>query len=290
MRLQLKFNLVLFGVFLVGFVATGAVSHRLLQSNAEDEVLRSGQLMMENALAIRSYTVNQVKPLLDPQLSERFLPQTVPAFSATETLLALKVKYPEFDYKEATLDPTNPRDKADALETDIVYRFRNDRTLTEIRGERFVGTRRTLYVARPIEIKSAACLQCHNTPENAPATMLAVYGADGGFGWKVGDIVGAQIVTVPTEVADRNAWRAFTTFMGSLAGVFLMIFIALNAMLNRFIIVPVRRISEVADAISVGRSELPEFAAGGKDEIAGLERSFNRMRRSLSLAMKMLDK
>ena len=290
MRLQLKFNLVLICVFLVGFVATGVVSYRLLQRNAEDEVLRAGQLMMENALAIRGYTVSQVKPLLDPLLTERFLPQTVPAFSATETLLALKTKYPEFNYKEATLDPTNPRDKADALETDIVYRFRNDRTLSEIRGERFVGARRTLYVARPIEIKSAACLQCHNTPENAPATMLAVYGAEGGFGWKVGDIVGAQIVTVPTEVADRNARRAFVTFMSSLAAVFLMIFVALNVMLNRFIIVPVRRISEVADAISVGRSELPEFAAGGKDEIAGLERSFNRMRRSLSLAMKMLDK
>ena len=90
MGLRLKFNLVLLGVVLVGFTATAAVSYRLLRSNAEDEVLRAGQLMMENALAIRGYTVNQVKPLLDPMLAERFLPQSVPAFSATETLLALE--------------------------------------------------------------------------------------------------------------------------------------------------------------------------------------------------------
>ena len=289
MGLRLKFNLVLLGVFLVGFAATGAVSYRLLRSNAEDEVLRAGQLMMENALAIRGYTVSQIKPVLDPFLAERFLPQTVPAFSATETLLALKAKYPEFDYKEATLDPTNPRDKADLIEAEIVYRFRNDRALTEIRGERFVGNRRTLYVARPIEIKSTACLQCHNTPENAPATMLAVYGSQGGFGWKVGDIVGAQIITVPTEVADRNAMRAFATFMAAQAAVFLMIFIVLNVMLNRFIIVPIRRISTVADEISTGRTEAPEFAADGHDEVAGLEKSFNRMRRSLTLAIKMLE-
>ncbi|HEY5763373.1 MAG TPA: signal protein, partial [Rhodocyclaceae bacterium] len=62
MGLRLKFNLVLLGVFLVGFAATGAVSYRLLRSNAEDEVLRAGQLMMENALAIRGYTVSQIKP------------------------------------------------------------------------------------------------------------------------------------------------------------------------------------------------------------------------------------
>lgn len=290
MGLRLKFNLVLLGVFAIGFAATGAVSYRLLRGNAEDEVLRAGQLMMENALAIRGYTVNQIKPVLDPLLSERFLPQTVPAFSATETLQALKAKYPEFAYKEATLDPTNPRDKADLVEAEIVYRFRGDRALAEIRGERFIGNRRTLYVARPIEIKSAACLQCHNTPENAPSTMLAVYGSQGGFGWKVGDIVGAQIITVPTEVADRNAMRAFATFMASQAAVFTLIFIVLNLMLNRFIVLPIRRISTVADEISTGRAEMPEFAANGNDEISGLEKSFNRMRRSLSLAIKMLEK
>lgn len=289
MGLRLKFNLVLLGVFLVGFAATGVVSYRLLRDNAEDEVLRAGQLMMENALAIRGYTVSQVKPLLDQVSTDRFLPQTVPAFSATETLKALKAKYPEFDYKEATLDPTNPRDKADLIETDIVYRFRNDRDLKEIRGERYISNQRTLYLARPIEVKSAACLQCHNTPENAPATMLAVYGSQGGFGWKVGDIVGAQIITVPTDVADRNASRTFATFMASLAAVFLVLFAAMNLMLNRFILMPIRHISAVADDISTGKMSAPEFDASGKDEIAGLEKSFNRMRRSLSMAIKMLE-
>lgn len=291
MGLRLIFNLVLLGVFLVGFLATGALSYRLLKNNAEDEVVRAGQLMMENALAIRAYTVNQIKPVLDPMLSERFLPQTVPAFSATETLHALKAKYPEFTYKEATLNPTNPRDKADTIESGIVNRFRADPALAEIRGERYVLGRRALYVARPIVIKSPTCLQCHDKPETTPATVLAIYGREGGFGWKVGETVGAQIVTVPTAVADANANRAFVTFMGSLAAVFAAIVLALNLMLNRFIIRPIQRISETAEAISVGRTDVPEFDdTRGWREIAGLERAFNRMRRSLSLAMKRLDK
>lgn len=290
MPLRSIFNLVLLGVFMVGFGATGLVSWRLLKNNAEDEVFRAGQLMMESALAIRGYTVDQIKPVLDPMLAERFLPQTVPAFSATETLQTLKTKYPDFSYKEATLNPTNPRDRSDTFETPIIQRFRADPKLAEIRGERALGGRRALYVARPILIKSPACMQCHDRPETAPATMLAIYGGQGGFGWKVGEIVGAQVVTVPTDVAEATAKKTFITFMASLAAVFALIFLALNLMLDRFIVQPIRRISGVAEAISTGDSDVPEFAAEGGGEIAGLERAFNRMRRSLTLAMRGLER
>jgi HAMP domain-containing protein len=290
MGLRLIFNLVLLGVFLVGFLASGFMSWRLLKGNAEDEVYRAGQLMMESALAIRGYTVEQIKPVLDPMLSERFLPQTVPAFSATETLQALKVKYPDFAYKEAVLNPTNPRDKSDTFETPIINRMRADPKLLEIRGERTIGGGRALYVARPITIKSPTCMQCHDKAETAPATMLAIYGGVNGFGWKVGEIVGAQIVTVPTAVAEATAKRTFFTFMGSLAAVFAAIFLALNLMLNRLILRPIERISSVAEDISTGQASVPEFDATGPAEIAGLERAFNRMRRSLTLAMRRLDK
>jgi protein-histidine pros-kinase len=70
------------------------VSYQLLQNNAKQEVLRNAGLMMEAALSIRGYTVSQVKPHLEPQLAETFLPQSVPAFAATETFNTLRKKYP----------------------------------------------------------------------------------------------------------------------------------------------------------------------------------------------------
>ena len=289
MGLRLKFNLVLVIVFLAGFGAAGFVSRQLLQENAREEVVRDARLMLEAAIAVRTYTVDQVRPHLIKQLDEVFLPQTVPAYAATEAVSTLRKKYSDYSYKEATLNPTNPRNRTADWEADIVNRFRDHPEMKEIVSERASSTGRSLFIAHPIQISNAACLQCHSTPSAAPPTMLKIYGEANGFGWKHNEIVGAQVVTVPMEVPLRNADRAFQTFMTSLAGVFLVVFIVLNVMLSLLIVRPIRRMSEDADKISTGDFGVPEFKEKGKDEVAVLGSSFNRMRRSLEKAMQMIS-
>jgi len=287
MGLRLKFNLVLSIVFLSGLAVTGFVSHSLLQQNAREEVVRNAELMMESALAIRAYTVSHIKPQLEAQLLQKFLPETVPAFAATETLNKLKQKYPDYSYREATLNPTNPRDRAMDWEADIVQVFRNT-TTQEIVGERNTPTGRMLYIAHPIQIKNGACLACHSTPEAAPATMLQLYGSANGFGWKQNEIVGAQVVSISMSLPIKNANRAFGTFMGSMIAVFVTTFIVINVMLSWLIIRPISRMSAAADEVSTGNFDVPEFAVRGKDEVALLGSSFNRMRRSLKKALQMI--
>jgi len=289
MGLRLKFNLVLLVVFVLGLGVTAYVSWGLLERNARDEVVRNANLMMEAALAIRAYTVDQVRPQLDLQLMRVFLPQSVPAYAATETLGQLKKKYPDYSYKEATLNPTNPRNRAADWEADLVSEFKNRSGLTEMIGERDTPTGRSLYIARPIKITNPACLPCHTTPETAPATMIKYYGPANGFGWKLNDIIGAQVVSVPMTVPFRNAERAFLAFMSSLATVFALVFVVLNVMLSRMIVQPISRMSRAADQVSTGNFDIPELAESGKDEIAVLGRAFNRMRRSLQKALQMID-
>ncbi len=84
MKLIVKFNLVFILVFLLGLAAAGYVSNELLQKNARDEIVQSARLVMESALANRAYTSTQVGPLLQTQMKYSFLPQSVPAYSATE--------------------------------------------------------------------------------------------------------------------------------------------------------------------------------------------------------------
>lgn len=288
MGLRLKFNLVLVVVFLAGFAAAGYITRQLLQDNAREEVLRNARLMMDTALSVRSYTVEQIKPHLDKQLEAVFLPQSVPAYAATETLNQLQKKYRDYGYKEAALNPTNPRNRATDWEADLVQQFRQNAETMELVSERNGGTGRQLYIAKPIQISNAACLQCHSVPGNAPASMIKVYGDDNGFGWKHNEIIGAQVVTVPMDIPIRNADRAFRTFMLSLAGVFAVVFVVLNVMLSWLIVRPIRRMSQSADKVSTGDFDVPEFANGGRDEVAVLGSSFNRMRRSLEKAMQMI--
>jgi len=289
MKLVVKFNLVFIGVFLVGLVVAGAVSYTLLQNNARDEIVQNARIMMEAALATRSYTSTQIKPLLETQMKYVFLPQSVPAYAATEYFNDLRQKYPEYSYKEATLNPTNPRDRATDWEADLVGKFRQDSAQTEVLGERETPTGRVLYLARPIQVKGESCLSCHSTVEAAPRTMLDHYGNANGFGWKLSEIVGAQIMSVPTAVPIQRANEAFKAFMLSLAGIFAFIFVALNLMLRQIVIRPVTRLSELADRVSLGEQDVPEFSVRSRDEIGVLAESFGRLRKSLSKAMKMLE-
>jgi protein-histidine pros-kinase len=290
MGLRLKFNIVLVIVFLLGLTVTGYITYDLLQRNARDEVLRSAGVMMEAALSMRSYTVSQITPHLSYKLTEEFLPQSVPAYAATEIMNSLRKKYPDYWYKEATLNPTNPRDRAVEWETDLVNAFRNRPDLNELSGERATPTGRSLYLTRPLAIRDPACLACHSVPSAAPATLVKRYGDRNGFGWKLNEVVGAQVVSVPMDLPIRNANRAFLTFMASLGAVFVMLFIILNVMMSAMIVRPITRMSRAADQISTGNMDIPEFSESGRDEVALLARSFNRMRRSLEKAIELIDR
>ena len=252
-------------------------------------MLRNAGVMMEAALSMRSYTVGHVRPNLavDP---DKFLPQSVPAFGATEIMALLRKKYPDYAYKEAALNPTNLRNRAVEWETDIVNTFRNEPARTEISGMRETPTGRSLYLARPFQIKDPACLSCHTTAAMAPASMVKIYGPNNGFGWKLNEVIGAQIVSVPMGLPIRNANRAFVTFISSLALVFALLFVVLNIMLTQLIVEPITDLSLAADQISKGQVNIAELPAKGKDEVAQLGQAFNRMRRSLEKAISLIDK
>lgn len=289
MGLRLKFNVVLVLVFGVGLGVAGALSRRILEANARDEVVRSADLMMGAALAVRSYTNRQIAPNLELQMMRTFLPQSIPAYAATETFEALRQQHPEYSYKEAVLNPTNPRDKAVEWEADIISQFRNDPERKDFSGARETPTGTSLFLARPIRITDPGCLRCHTTPDVAPASMVKLYGTANGFGWKQGETVGAQIVSVPMTVSLAKADKAFRTFMVSLVLVFVAAFLALNLALSVLIIRPIIRMASAADQVSTGNFSVPELEARGRDEITVLATSFNRLRRSLEKAMRLLE-
>ncbi len=289
MKLTLKFNLVLIVVFSIGLAITALLSWNILQTNAKKEVTERAGLMMESALAVRGYTVSEIRPLLRLQMKKVFVSQSVPAYAATQTFNKLREKHPEYAYKEATLNPSNPRNRAVAWEADIVQDFRNNPDHKELIGVRKTPTGDSLYLARPMQIKNPGCLTCHSTVEAAPKTLLAKYGDSNGFGWKLNEIVGARIVSVPMAVPLQKAREAFETFMISLVAVFVVIIIIINIMLRYIVIGPVTEMSEIADQVSKGNMNAAEFSERGKDEIGVLAASFNRMRRSLEKAMIMLE-
>ncbi|MGH6629567.1 MAG: Tll0287-like domain-containing protein, partial [Burkholderiales bacterium] len=269
MKLLLKFNLVLLALFASAIGATGAISWGLVQHNAREEVYYNAKLLIDSASAVRAYTLKNVYPLLLTQVKYEFRPEMVSAFSAIEVLKNLRganAEYKQFLYREPALNPTNPENRATDWEADIISQFRNDAVKSPLSGERETPNGRMLFVAKPLRA-GAGCLFCHDTAEKAPATMVAIYGPTNGFGWKLDQIVAAQIVQVPVAVALARAENNFRVFMISLVAVLVTVAVALNLLLWWIVIRPVTRISALADRISLGAVDAPDFVAPSHDEI-----------------------
>ncbi len=289
MGLRLKFNIALLFITLIGLGISGFFSHQILQKNARQEVLEMARVMMESAIAVRSYTVNEVRPLLKVQQRRQFIAQTVPAYAATQYIKTLQQTHPDFSYKEAALNPTNPANRATTWEADIISWFRNHVDEPELTGERTTPLGPQLYLSKPITIKNPSCLGCHSTPAEAPSTLINTYGSNNGFGWKLDEIIGAQIVSVPMSLPLARAQDTFLTFMVVLMLIFIAGAAILNLVLHFVILKPVAQMSRKADQISLGNLTVEELRVKGNDELASLGRSFNRMHRSLKNAVELLD-
>jgi HAMP domain-containing protein len=287
MSLLFRINAALGGVFLFAALVAGYVCWTMLEANAQREVLADAGLMMDSAAAVRTYTANEILPLISARMQEQFPPQSVPSYAATQNFLKFHEHHPDYAYKEATLNPTNPRDRAADWESDIIQRFRNDSQTQQMVGVRDTPMGKSLYLARPIRAKPE-CLVCHSTPAAAPASLIARYGGDNGFGWQPDEVVAAQVVSVPFANATANANREFRAFMILLAAVFAAAFAVVNLLLYRLVVRPVRSIAAVADRVSLGDMSAQDFPAGGATEIASVARSFERMRKSLEKALRLL--
>jgi hypothetical protein len=169
MSLLIRINLVLGVVSACAACVALYACWTILEGNARREVLAEAGLMMESAVAMRAYTASEILPLIEQRMQDSFLPQGIPFYAATQNFLKLRARHPDYTYKEATLNPTNPRDRAADWEADIIQRFRNDEHAQEFIGERETPVGKSLYLARPIRDLAA-----EEFPPNGPSEIASL--------------------------------------------------------------------------------------------------------------------
>lgn len=296
-KLGTQFTLLLLIVFLVGSAIAGGALSRVLQSRAEAQVAAEGYLLMNSIRAARYYTDLQVRPVLEAQLgSDDFLPEIVPAYAARRTFEEIQAsddRYQAHTYKEAVWNPTNPNDQADEFETSLIQAFEASESASESVPELF-GFRtlpdrgRVFYTARPMRLENPSCLQCHSTPEAAPSGMLAIYGRENGFGWELNKIFGVQVVYAPAEEVFSASRRAFGIVMGLFFAVFAIALLALNGLLQPFVVKPIRQLARLSQRLAADEIQSPQDldapesevltkVSDRKDELGQLGRMFQDM-------------
>ncbi len=197
--------------FLGAVIASGILLAGLLNHQAQLQITTKARLLMDTMASIRDYTQDQVNPLFSSRNFSEFYPQSVPSYAAQEVFQQLRsqTEYEDFFYKEAVLNPTNLRDKADGFETALINKIKQ-RSLPELTGFETKNGVRLFYIAEPIAVNNPSCLKCHSTVDVAPQSMLMHYGTLNGFGWKLNEIVGIRITYVPVKQIFETIRRSFT--------------------------------------------------------------------------------
>jgi len=286
-NLSTRFTLILSGVFLLGIAIGGTAYWRALQGKAQEQIASQGTLLIEAMNSVRGYTSTHVKPLLADQLasSATFIPETVPAFSARSVFENFRGQknFESYSYKEAAFNPTNTLDTADDFEAALLQKM-IDTNSGEQSGYRETATGRLFYIARPLKLGADSCLECHSTPDKAPASLLATYGNKAGFGWTVGQIIAVQIIYVPPQKVFDAAWQTFLLVMSVFIIIFALTILLINSLLRRYVIGPVRVLGGLAQKISADENIAPDLEGSALhsvttrvDELGNLAQVFKKM-------------
>lgn len=283
--LRWTLNLWLLAAFGIGFAVLALFGWHAASTRAERDAEAQARAAMRGVLATIDYNEAQITPLLSGLSAHQFLPESVPFYAAARQFERQAAAVPGTRLRQTALNPTNPADRPTAREHPLVERFVRDPAAKE-----FAATEGDSFVfALPTRVSDQGCLSCHGDPRAAPPSMVDVFGTANGFGWRLGEVVGAEIVTVPTGPALAAARGALGRLLLVVALVFVLLLAAVNLVLHRLVVARLRRVAAAAEAVSLGDPGVPSFAEERGDEIGGLAAAFERMRRSLVTAMAMLD-
>ncbi|KPA18298.1 HAMP domain-containing protein [Candidatus Magnetomorum sp. HK-1] len=258
MRLRNRLNLILFIIFSIVLIFFAVISYTMEHKQAREEVLQTAQLILEMSVAIRQYTIDEIRPLLQAHSETQFMPQSIPSYAVISTFSLLKKNLKDYVYKETVLNPKNPLNRASEWEVELIRTFRAETDLKILMGNRQTRTNNLMYMAMPFKITDQTCLKCHDTPSIAPPEIIKKYG-DNGFGWKLNEIQGARIITVSTSLARKKAQKSVFTLMISIVCIFALILVTINLILQNSVIHPIIGLSGIAEQISMGKKSIADF-------------------------------
>lgn len=285
MRIETRFAWIIAFCFFFGVSVAGYVSFKLETRQGSEEVRLKASMLLESGLAVRAYTSDAIAPILSALRDGDFHAAQVPSFAAQNVMRRLAEKFPDYRYRESSLNPTNLADRASDWEVGLLRAFSADDSRKELFGEIGSGKNQRFYLARPIRIASPACLQCHSTPAAAPAAMVAGYGSVNGFGWKMGEVVGLQIVEVPTEPTRVKTFNSVLVTVGSLTCVLVLSAVVFLLLLRRYVTRPLEILTRVAHQSSIEPRAGDGPFSGFGGQFGTLHQAIVRLRRSVDHAL-----
>lgn len=291
MSIKSKINLSFLALGVLAALAVSAFNYVEIKKSVISNAFKKAELINSFAMASRTYTVNTMRPLAIKAMGpEQFHPEIMGGFFVARAIAETFSKdQPGYSFKQATINPVNSKNKADANETQIIKKMAAINGVGNMQGIIEKDQQRYFYIAKPV-IAKQGCLKCHGDPANAPKGRKTLYPGPGGYHYKADDVVAAFVTYVPVEKALSEVNRATAKIAAAGIGFIVIIFFVIWFMIDRIVTRPLVVLTGLTDDVSRGKSLEKDLTYRSKDEIGELYQAFDRMRKSVVKLIRMVQK
>ncbi|WPD24958.1 MAG: DUF3365 domain-containing protein [Candidatus Electrothrix aestuarii] len=206
-----------------------------------------------------------------------------PALATRELSMIANKEATRATFRVTSDDYRHEDNAPDEFENSAIKAFKADKSLEFV--ERYEGG--SYRYARPVLVQQE-CLKCHGDPADAPAAVIAKYGAEKAFGYKVGEVRGIVSVSLPA-VGAREVIRSL---VNPWTIIFVLVIIAINLLFIHSVVIRLVRLTRSAEAIAAGKLETELVYTNpseSNDELDHLYHATNLLKRSLVILFKRLD-
>ncbi len=202
MSIRVRFSMIIGGLSLIACVVLAYASYQFSVKNAMADAKRQGEIVFNMVHSSRMYFKKSQWPLVTELVEEdRFYPEIMSGFVMTRGVWEIfEKRFPDYKFKQATIYPLYPSNKADADELKIIDDFSKNREKKNIEGVMEKNGQQFYYFAKPVDVEGK-CLRCHGEADEAPKDQIEIYGTEHGYDWHKGQIVSTSIIYVPIASA-----------------------------------------------------------------------------------------
>lgn len=280
-KLRTRFALVIGAILAVCLAVLSAFLYFQLRSIIINDAYLKAHIVLAEVKAAQAYVRETLRPkMYDILPPGEFIPEAMSTtFVSREIAKNFNEDFPEYYFKFAALNPRNTLNEPDGFELKKIKEFDRNRAVNEWRGVIDREGEKYFAYLSPI-LMEEACLKCHGDPSDAPKALVEIYGSEGGFDRKVGDVVAIRSVAIPVGLALAQA-RNITVLVVLLGlACFMILFLLINKLFGGLVVGPISELKRPADEIGKGNYDV-KIEPASRDEIGELASIFKQMSVSL---------
>ncbi len=296
LKIGTKFTLAITFILLIFCIVFSFLLYHHLKDRVIEDANEKTLIIMTQMDAVGRYVKEELRPKMFevlPKVSKE-VDFVVEAMSTTHVRLRIMEGFnkdlKDYTYKRVSANPTNLKNKADSLHEKKIAYFHEDRNRKSWNGVITIDGLKYIMRVKPV-ITEKGCLKCHGDPSHAPRGFVRKYGTKSGFGWKEGEVMGVDSVTIPLAVTlEQIRSIAISTFVFGFTTL-IFLFISLQGAFWSLVSRPLTNLTTIFNGIVKGTEPLnQDLPITAKDEIGELTESFNQMAKHLYSAQEDLKK